>query len=212
MGLKAVFFDLDGTLIDSFPDMVQTINLLRQERGLRIFDAGAIRPNVGRGPQHLVRNCIPELPAAELDEATRRYMDIYMSLERPLTRLYPGVHETLAALRQRGLKLGIVTNKAIRSSQAALAKFLSDVPFASIVTREQVPNPKPHPDHLLRAIDLAGVQASQAIYVGDDPIDKTCAAAAGVTFYGAAYGIGGVKVLASHRLNSIGDLLLRLGL
>lgn len=207
---EAVLFDLDGTLIDSLPDIIAAVNELRAELNLEPWHSDAIRAWVGKGAEHLVRGAVSELGPERVAAGAARYIHLYKNLAQPQTRLYPGVRETLRSLHARGLKLGIVTNKATSSSEQAVARHLADIPFAIIAGPERVSARKPHPAHLLESLAFMQVSPERAVFVGDDPVDAACAKAAGVRFFGAEYGIGGVTVPAEQRLSALPVLLERL--
>lgn len=209
----AALFDLDGTLIDSLPDIVQAINDVRAAQGKPSLGPDAVRAYVGKGADFLVRAVIVEKLSAELRSpdvrrAADAYIRAYQNLAQPQVRLYPGVAETLKALHEKGVRLAVVTNKATSSSQQVIKRLLPNIPFAAIHGPESVTARKPHPAHILETLEEIGVLPTRALMVGDDSVDAECARAAGVPFYAATWGIGRVRASEPRaNLSEFGDLL-----
>ena len=186
---EAVFFDLDGTLADTAPDLAYAINHMRNARGLPPLPVATTRPvtslgargllNVGFGidPQH-----------ADYFAMREEFLLLYEKNICRATRLFPGTAELLDAIEARGVRWGIVTNKMER-----LARLLLDVlgitsRASCIIGGDTTPRPKPHPDPLLAACRAVGARAGACLYVGDDRRDVEAGRAAGMKVAAASWG------------------------
>lgn len=208
----AILFDLDGTLINSLPDICGALNQVRAGYGLRAREGEEIRVWIGKGAGHLIEGGIPEIPAEVRPEAVKHYKDAL--LERPSFggSLYPGVRSVLELFQAAGVRLAVATNKSSKAAEASLAYYLPGFSFDSISGPERVSRQKPSPEHLLEPLKKLGIKPSAAWFVGDDPVDKACAEAAGVRFLAAGYGFGGVKAPKEQCLKTFTDLLKKIPL
>jgi phosphoglycolate phosphatase len=189
--LRAVLFDLDGTLLDTAPDMIGALNELRAEHGLRPLPAAEVRAYVSHGSARLVQIGFADADAARFPVLQRRFLEIYAARLAAETRLFEGMDGVLAELSRRGLKLGIVTNKPGRLTDALLAELGLRPQFASVVSGDTLSERKPHPLPLLHAAKLAGATPEACLYVGDAERDVQSAHAAGMRALVAAYGYVG---------------------
>ncbi|MBS0613692.1 MAG: phosphoglycolate phosphatase [Proteobacteria bacterium] len=186
--LQAVLFDLDGTLLDTAPDMVGALNRLRVEHGLPELAFATFRPYVSHGSLRLVREGFPDRDVAQHSALQRRFLDIYFEHLHHGTRLFPDVEDVLDALARRAVPIGIVTNKPGWLTTPLLARLGLDTRFACVVSGDTLPTRKPHPNPLLHAARLARAQAPCCIYVGDAERDIQAARAAGMRSLIARYG------------------------
>lgn len=205
--IRAALFDLDGTLLDSLPDIAEAVNRLRRELGFGDIGEEPLRRWIGKGAEYLVAGALRDMPGLDVNVAAQRYIRHYLTLEQPRTRLYPGVRETLLALYARGFRMGVVTNKATASAEDSLARLLPDIPFDFVAGPERVSARKPHPAHALEVLSKIGARPRDAFLVGDDPVDAECARAAGVRFFAAVYGIGGARAPGAE-IHEISELLM----
>jgi len=178
-GVKAVLFDLDGTLIDSAPDLAGAANALRAERGLDPLPLGQLRPWVGAGARGMLAAGLdlhPQHP--DFEPLKHRFLALYEDRLLQETRPFEGVPELLAGLVQRGLHWGIVTNKAERFTLPIHRGLSLLQGAAAVVGGDTTPHAKPHPEPLLAACARMGLSPGECIYVGDDLRDIQAAQAA----------------------------------
>ncbi|WIM06509.1 MAG: phosphoglycolate phosphatase [Candidatus Nitricoxidivorans perseverans] len=186
---EAVFFDLDGTLADTAPDLRAAMNRLLAEEERPTIPLARFRPHVSGGAPAMLGAAFgakPEDPGYA--ELRLRFLDHYEAAPCAETRLFPGVPELLDALDARGIAWGIVTNKTERFTRLVAAALGLDARAACIVSGDAVPRPKPAPDPLLHACALAGIAPARSSYVGDDLRDIQAAKAAGMRAVAAAWG------------------------
>jgi phosphoglycolate phosphatase len=183
-------FDLDGTLVDSVPDLCAALNQMLGERGRRPLTAPQVKRMVGDGVPALVARALAASGAGPSDAVTAlpRFLEIYEASAAELTRPYPGVPETLTALRHRGYRTAVCTNKPQRATIAVL-QGLDLLPlFDGVAGGDYFPVKKPDRDHLLGLIhELAGRPDATAM-IGDNENDAAAAHAAGVPLVLMRYG------------------------
>ena len=179
----AVIFDLDGTLIDSAPDIHATANRVMADFGFAALSLPQVQQFVGKGLPNLVARLLAhhgQNPAGPLfAPAMARFETEYLSAHG-LTTLYPGVLDALQSLQASGAALGLCTNKPLAPAQAILRHFGLSPLFAAILGGDSLPVRKPDPEHLhatARALGRATV-----IFVGDSEVDAETAQAAGLPF------------------------------
>lgn len=175
--IRAVLFDFDGTLADSYAAITASVNHVRAAHGLRPLEEAEVRRHVGRGLIYLLRHTLPH---ADIDAASALYREHHPSVMRTDTRLLPGAAEALAALKRRGVAVAVCSNKPVAFTRELLEllELAQDVDAA--LGPEDVSEPKPAPDMLHAALARLGVEAAEALYVGDMAIDIEAARNAGV--------------------------------
>jgi len=213
-------FDLDGTLVDSVPDLTNVLNQVLGEHGLPPMTAAEVTPLVGDGVAELVtrafasRGGSAELAAAVLP----RYIALYQANGTRLSRAYPGVRETLVELRRRGYRTAVCTNKLQSASMTVLGGFDLAGLFDDIAGGDRFPVKKPDAGHLLGVIRELDGTAGRAVMIGDSENDAAVAHAAAVKLILFRYGyarvdpatLGADAVL--DRFNELPEALVRLGL
>jgi phosphoglycolate phosphatase len=187
-GPGALLLDLDGTLLDTAPDMGGALNLLRAEHGREPLPAKVIRPVVSHGAMRLVTLGFPEATGDAFEALRLRFLELYAANLAVGTRLFPGFEDVLDSLESRGLPWGIVTNKPGWLTDPLLAALGLDGRAACAVSGDTVAERKPHPLPLLHAARLVGVEPERCVYVGDAERDIQAGRAAGMTTVVAAYG------------------------
>lgn len=191
--IRAVLFDLDGTLVDSAPDLGHAANLMRQRRGLPPLDEAFYRPRASSGARGMIEAAFgltPEHPAFETYRS--EYLDIYAQVLTCRTRPFGGVADLIAALERAKLAWGVVTNKIERFALPLTAELPIFRGAATVVGGDTTPHYKPHPAPLLEAARRIGVPPIACLYVGDDERDIVAGRAAGMRTVAARYGYLGV--------------------
>ena len=186
--LRAVLFDLDGTLLDTAPDMVGALNTLRREEGLAPLPYEGVRPAVSHGGARVVKVGFPNATPERAAALQRRFLQIYRDGLSRGTALFPGMDQVLDTLAERRLKSGIVTNKPSWLTDPLLDQLGLHARFDCVVSGDTVAERKPHPLPLLHAAQLAGVAPGECIFVGDAERDVQAAHAAGMPALVANYG------------------------
>jgi phosphoglycolate phosphatase len=174
---RAVLFDFDGTLADSYPAITASVNFVRAAHGLPPLAEAEVRPHVGRGPVHLLKQTVP---GGDVEADLARYRAHHPSVMIEGTHLFPGVAETLQALHRAGILLGVCSNKPVAFTRGLFDHFELKPLFSAILGPEDVALPKPAPDLLLAGLARLGVGAEEALYVGDMEVDVVTARGAGV--------------------------------
>jgi pyrophosphatase PpaX len=174
---RAVIFDMDGTLADTFSLVVSAWNAALRRHARREFSAAEVIARFGVPDSAMIRR---ELPEHLGDEAVEAYHVHYEQQHTPLARAFEGVSEMLAAIRARGLPMGVVTGKGRRSARITLAALGWEGIFAAVVTGEDVGEQKPHPEGLLKVAAQLGVTPARCVFVGDSPADIGAGKNAGI--------------------------------
>lgn len=190
---RAVLFDLDGTLVDSVPDLTRCVNAALVAARRPAVTQAQVRGWVGNGAARLLHRalsgrCDGYAPAAEHAAALAVFNAHYAAEPCRDSRLYPGVTEALAALRQEGVLLGLVTNKPSRFVAPLLAMLKLGDAFACQVGGDSTACLKPDPLPVHHALDLLGCGAHEAVLVGDSRVDMNAGRAAGVATVAVSYG------------------------
>ena len=212
--VKAVLFDLDGTLIDSAPDLGAAADKMRTDRGLPSLPYERYRPMAGAGARGMLGvafGMTPEHP--DFPAMREEFFRNYESCMTQRTYVFEGVQQLIASLLERDVAWGVVTNKSMRFT----APLTRGMPLFStaraVVGGDSPPHPKPHPAPLLEAARQVGVKPDECIYVGDDVRDEQAGKAAGMPTVAATYGyLGGVDIGAWGADKRIDTPLALLGL
>ncbi|MBS0557316.1 MAG: phosphoglycolate phosphatase [Proteobacteria bacterium] len=186
--IQAVFFDLDGTLVDSAPDMVVAMRRLRVEQGESPDGAESIGAVVSRGGRAMIRRGFPAADEARVEALLPRFLELYAQAIATHARLFPGMDAVLASLEARAVPWGVVTNKPGNLARALMSELALRQRCAALVCGDCLPQKKPDPAPLLHACALAGVAVADSVYVGDDARDIEAGRAAGMRTIAAAWG------------------------
>ncbi|MBI1285348.1 MAG: HAD-IA family hydrolase [Thiobacillus sp.] len=188
-GIRAVLFDLDGTLVDTAPDLGHALNLQRARHGLLSLADDVIRPQASHGARGLLEvgfGLQPEAPSfARMRE---EFLQLYAENICRHSRPFPGILELLAELDARALKWGVVTNKPACFTEPLMSVLDLAERAACIVSGDTCPQPKPHPAPMFAAADLCGATPGQCLYLGDAERDIQAARAATMPALVAAWG------------------------
>jgi N-acetyl-D-muramate 6-phosphate phosphatase len=188
-----VLFDLDGTLIDSAPDLAATVNHMRLTRGLTEVDYPRLRARVGSGARGMLLEAFDKKPGdAEYETMRQEFMTLYAERLLDTTRVFEAMEPVLQTLEAQGVRWGIVTNKNARMAEHIAQGLGLHVRHAVLIGGDTTPHAKPHPAPLLEAARRIGVDPLQCVYVGDDERDVLAGRAAGMATLAAAWGYLGV--------------------
>jgi phosphoglycolate phosphatase len=204
---EAYIFDLDGTLIDSLADIAESINRMLDDRGYPRCRPEDFKQMVGDGMEKLVERALPEAVREEslILICVEEYRSHYDQLWQEQTRPYEGILEMLAALKARGVKLGVISNKAHRFTVPMTEHFFGRTVFDHILgQRAEVPR-KPAPDGAHEMASVLGVEVTKCAYVGDSGIDMAFAKNAGMLGIGVSWGFRSVAELREHGADLIVD-------
>ena len=186
---QALVFDLDGTLVDSLPDLRAALNEMLRGLARRELSANEVRGMIGDGSHALVGRALRATgEVVDLENAHQRFLDIYEAAPTRLSRLYPDVETTLRALVELGARLAVCTNKQQAATLAVLEGFNIAKYFEVIVGGDIVPFRKPDPRHLLAALDQLRVSPTESVMIGDNENDHAAGRAAGTAVILMRYG------------------------
>jgi phosphoglycolate phosphatase len=186
--IKAVLFDLDGTLLDTARDFDDALNKLRAEEKLAPIPYETIRAQVSHGGHALVRLGFGVLPPDEHEAMRMRLLNIYRGQLAKHTCLFEGGGEMLTELERRGLRWGVVTNKPAWLTDPLLIEVNLHKRARAVVSGDTLPERKPHPMPLLHAARTLGVEPQNCVFVGDAERDTLAAQAAGMYSLVAGFG------------------------
>lgn len=213
---KLVLIDLDGTLVDSVPDLAYSVDQTMLRLGLPLRGEAAVRTWVGNGVKTLVERALtndlhqPADPVA-LEQALAVFMEIYAENTSQRSRIYPGVLEGLDFLQScQALTLACVTNKAEQFTHKLLKDLGLFERFALIVSGDTLPEKKPHPLPLLYAAAQFKVSTSEAIMIGDSKSDVKAARAAGFKMIAVSYGYNHGEDIRNYQPDAVVDSLAEL--
>jgi phosphoglycolate phosphatase len=186
---KAVLFDLDGTLIDSAPDLGAAADKMRTDRGLASLDYALYRPMAGSGARGMLEVAFgmgPEHP--DYEAFKEEFLNNYQQAMTVHSVIFDGVHDMLAHLTHHGLRWGVVTNKSQRFTLPLTAQLPLFATAQAIVSGDTTPHAKPHPEPLFEAARRMQLDPQDCWYVGDDERDIVAGKAAGMITVAAHYG------------------------
>lgn len=186
-----VVFDLDGTLVDTGPDLTAALNHVLGSFGRAAVPEATVKDMVGHGARKLLERGLAatgEMTPALIDAGFPIFIDYYRANICVHSRPYPGVERALDALAAAGVTVAVCTNKPQGLTELLLAALGWTERFAAVVGADAVPERKPHPDHLLTTIARAGGDAAATVYVGDSITDVDTAKAARVPVIAVSFG------------------------
>lgn len=208
---KAVLFDMDGTVLDTVGDLRDAINVSLERFGFPPRTEAEVKSFLGKGPAHFVRCAVPQgTDEAVCQQVLAFYEPYYNSHCQISTAPYPGIMALLEALKQRGIKLAVISNKQEPAVKALAQQHFTGLLELAVGTNAQIRR-KPDPSAVLAAMAELGVTREETLYVGDMDVDLNTARNAGIDCVGVAWGFMGRQKLealgAEHIVDRAEELL-----
>ena len=190
---QMVLIDVDGTLVDSVPDLAYCVNEMMKQLAMPTHGEDKVREWVGNGVERLVRRALIGQLDGEPDETLYEkaypiFLELYAENTSKRSKLYPGVQEGLSYLKDAGYRMGCVTNKAEQITVPLLKELGVYDDFEIVVSGDTLPKKKPDPQPLLHVAEFFGVEPERALMIGDSVSDVTAARAAGFQIVCMSYG------------------------
>jgi phosphoglycolate phosphatase len=188
--MKAVIFDLDGTLLDTIDDIADSMNEVLGRYGLPLHSVDEYKIFVGDGVTNLVNRSAAAAPAAghSLSQIETEYRAEYIKRQADKTKPYDGMPETLSALAQRGIKMAVFSNKPYNATLEVVAHYFPGIYFDAIIGQRPGYPIKPNPSGAMEILEIFGLPREEVLYVGDTGTDMQTAKAAGLKAVGALWG------------------------
>lgn len=206
--IDLIIFDLDGTLIDSLPDLADATNHMLTTLGRPRIDQDAVRRLVGQGARRLVERALPGASEDVIAQGLDLFLDYNHHHIADRTVLYPGVMETLDALKQRGIRMAIISNKNVALCREVISVLGAEHYFEEILGADSLPFRKPSPEPVLKLLADFELAPERATLVGDSINDIAAGNGAGVVTVGCTWGYGDSEELAEadYRVDSFYEL------
>lgn len=211
LSFDTFIFDVDGTLLDTLPDLVELTNEALREQGFPSRTRDEIHSFVGAGAEALIRLAVPDTATPEqADRTVCRWKELYPIVGNKLTKAYPHIPETLLELKRRGIRLGVLSNKFDKGVHDVIDLYLPGIFDVLHGESASIPR-KPDPTGLLRTISELDSAPERTAYVGDSGTDVAVSRNAGVFSIGAAWGYHGAQGLRTAGADAViedaGELL-----
>lgn len=207
--IKAVLFDLDGTLVDTLQDIANAANTVLAKHGFTAHDNEAYRRFVGNGAKNLMMQCAGVSEESVLEQLYTDFLEVYDCGCLDTVRPYDGVTETLDVLAQKGYRLGVVTNKPHKQAVRIISRLFGERIACVFGGCNDYPR-KPHIAAVQLAAKALGVNVSECLFVGDSDVDVLTARAAGIPCVGCTFGFRGEEELrtagADRLINNFSEL------
>lgn len=188
---RTIIFDLDGTLVDTGPDLTAALNHVLVRMGRQTMAEASVKDLIGHGARRLLERGLSatgEMTPELIEAGFAPFLEFYAANICVHSRPYPGIEAALDALAAAGCRMAVCTNKPQGLSEKLIAALGWTARFAAVVGSDSVPDKKPHPGHLLAAIERAGGDRADCAYVGDSSVDVETAKAAGVPVIAVSFG------------------------
>lgn len=214
MTIRAVLFDLDGTLVDSLDDLTDAVNQMLTSFNKNPLSSAGVRSLVGKGARNLVQRALGMESPADIERGLGLFMEFNTAHIAYKSRLYTGARELLENLAARGIRMAIISNKGAALSRLILETLAIDDFFEVICGGDTFPEMKPSPMPIMRVIDRLGIDSNEVFMVGDSINDIQAGKQAGIATIGCTWGYGDLGELqeADHlaaSCNEVGTILLR---
>lgn len=196
MTIRAILFDLDGTLVDSLEDLTDAANHIRQLHSLPLLGVAEIRAMIGKGSRNLIQQTLPGYLEGDIDAALARFLDYNRQHIAEKSRLYPDMPETLRVLAASHVKIAVITNKNEDLCRLLLHDLGIQELFECMCGGDTYPERKPSPLPLVKTAEKLGVSPAECIMVGDSINDIEAGKKAGMATIACSWGYGGAEELA----------------
>jgi len=196
MTVRAVLFDLDGTLVDSLEDLTDAVNHIRDAFSHPPVAADAVRLKVGKGARHLVQQVLPDASDSDIERAIDLFLEFNRRHIADKSRLYPGILEALHGLAARNVRMAVISNKNEALSALLLQTLGIRDLFENITGGDTYRERKPSPLPLLNVADRLGIAPNECIMVGDSVNDMQAGQQANIAFIGCTWGYGSREELS----------------
>lgn len=212
---KMILIDVDGTLVDSVPDLAFCVDAMMERLGRAPHGETAVRNWVGNGVERLVARALigqldGEPDEADFEAALPIFLELYAENTSKRSVLYPGVIEGIAFMKGAGYQLGCVTNKAAQFTEPLLRDLGIRENFGLVVSGDTLPKKKPDPMPLLHAAQHFGVEPAEALMIGDSVSDVTAARAAGFGIICMSYGYNHGQDIRAAKPDAVIDSMVEL--
>lgn len=189
MAVKAVIFDLDGTLLNTYEDLANAVNFALKENGFPAHDAEKYKYFCGNGTDVMITRALPENARDEktLAKVRELYFEYYNAHSGECTRPYDGIPEMLKSLKTNGIKLAVVSNKIDFMTQSVVKEYFGDI-FDFVTGQRDGIIPKPDPSMIFKVMREFGVTPEECIFVGDTGVDALTGKNAGIFTVGVLWG------------------------
>ncbi len=203
--IKAIIFDLDGTLTYTLEDLAISTNYALQSCGMPLRTIDEVRQFVGNGVHRLIERAVPaETPSEMIEQCFDTFRQHYIKHCQDHTRLYDGIDHLLTTLKARGYRMAIVSNKLQSGVDELYDKYFRDTIEIAIGERHNILR-KPHPDMVLKALASLGVTADESIYIGDSEVDDATARAASMPCISVLWGFRDKSTLIEYGADIFAD-------
>lgn len=186
--LDCVLFDLDGTLVDTAPDLIACLNRTLQAHDLPVVEDAAVKPCISLGALAMIKQATQNSTAVHHAQLLNYMLDCYQNNIAEHSRFFQGISETLHTIETLGLKWGVVTNKRQRFTQPLMDAFDLTERAACIISGDTTANSKPHPEPMFAACKQADVKPENCVYIGDASHDIAAGKSARMKTLAAVYG------------------------
>jgi phosphoglycolate phosphatase len=187
--LSCVLFDLDGTLVDTAPDLIACLNKALTSHGFSTVDVERVKPFISHGAAYMITHSLGDtVSPGQHAEILMTMLDYYEDNISEHSRFFHGITDLITSIEESGLKWGIVTNKRERFTNPLVSALKLTNRAACIISGDTTANPKPHSEPMFAACKQAGVNPEECVYIGDAPHDITAGKNAGMKTLAAVYG------------------------
>lgn len=205
MKITTAIFDLDGTLLNTLGDLMDSVNAAIVRRGFPAVTEEQTRERVGNGVRNLVRLCLPEdAPDALIDECLDNFRTAYTERMMNRTQPYDGIMPLLKTLKKAGVAVGVLSNKYDLAAKSLIRHFFGDLVQVTVGEKPDVPR-KPDPSSALDLLRRLGGAASSTLYIGDSAVDMQTAKNAGLTAVGVTWGFRSAETLLEAGADALVD-------